>query len=145
RPSQAERLLDLAPGTEVPSRQVAVVGHAAEVQDRELIGQHLPRRHTLRQLGRDVALLPWEDHARSIRPPPPPVKTVGHWCASTAPWPPRRLPSPRSPTRPPPSARPAARTRSGSVWPRACAGCRSGISCAREGASAGGGWPIRAG
>ena len=38
------------------------VGHAAEVEHRELVGQHLAGRDALGELGRHVASLPREDH-----------------------------------------------------------------------------------
>ena len=49
----AERLLRLAPHTEVPTRQVAVIRDAPEVEDGELLGEHLPRRHALLELNEE--------------------------------------------------------------------------------------------
>ncbi len=65
-PAQLERLLDGAPHAEVPAGQIAVARDPSEVEDRELVGEHLPWRNAGGELGRDVAPLPGEDHARRI-------------------------------------------------------------------------------
>jgi hypothetical protein len=66
-PAQRERFGNLTPHTEVPAGQVSVVGHASELEDGELVGQHLPRRDPIGELRRHVALLPRKYHGLSVR------------------------------------------------------------------------------